>query len=63
MFLVRLNPQNALTYIGYNILFKTRGKYIEKKIISVSNTSVRINHPDLNNQLEMISRKVFVIIE
>lgn len=63
MYLVRLNPQNALTYIGYNILFKTRGKYIVKKIISISNTSVRINHPDLNNQLEMISRKVFVIIE
>ena len=63
MRLVRLNPQNSSEYIGYNILFKTRNKYIVKKIINVSNTSVKIDHPDLKNQLEIISRKVFVIIE
>ena len=63
MHLVRLNPLNASEYIGYDILFKTRGKYIVKKIISVSNTSIKIDHPDLKNQLQIISRKVFVIIE
>lgn len=63
MELIRLSPQNAYEYIGYEILFKSRGKHIVKKILSVSNTSVKIDHPDLHNQLQIISRKVYVLIE
>ncbi len=63
MELVRLTPQNASRYIGYEILFKTRGVHIVKKILDFKNTSVKIDHLDLHNQLEIISRKVFVLIE
>ncbi len=63
MNLIRLTPENASNYIGYEILFKSRGIHIVKKIISVSRTSVRIDHPDLHNSLQIISRKVYVLIE
>lgn len=63
MKLVRLTQENLNKYIGYEILFKTRGRYIIKKILGVNNTSVKINHPDLYNQIQIISRKVYVLIE
>lgn len=63
MELVRLTQQNSAKYIGYKILFKTRGNYIVKKILGINNTSVKIDHPDLHNQLQIVSRKVFVLIE
>jgi len=61
MDLIRLTPQNAPHYIGCEILFKTRGVHLVKKILGCSNTSVKIDHPDLHNQLQIVSRKVFVI--
>ena len=63
MELIRLTQQNASKYIGSEIVFKTRGLHIVKKILDVSNTSVKIEHPDLHNQLQIVSRKVFVIVE
>ena len=63
MELVRLTQQNASKYIGYDILFKTRGIRIVKKILGINNTSVKIDHPDLHNQLQIVSRNVFVLIE
>ena len=64
MELIRLTQQNASKYVGSEILFKTRGIHIVKKILDViSNTSVKIDHPDLHNQLQIVSRKVFVIVE
>ena len=63
MELIRLTQQNASKYVGSEILFKTRGLHIVKKILDVSNTSVKIDHPDLHNQLQIVSRKVFVIVE
>jgi len=66
MELIRLTQQNSHKYIGYEILFKTRGSHIVKKIVGVTNTSVKIDHPDLHNQLQISSeksRKVFVIVE
>ena len=59
---VRLTPENASKYIGFEILFKTRGNHIVRKILGVNNTSVRIDHPDLHNQLNT-SRKIFVLVE
>ena len=63
MELIRLTPENAYKYIGSEILFKTRGNHIVKKILGVTNTSVKIDHPDLKNQLQVVSRKVYVIVE
>ena len=63
MELVRLRQKNVSKYIGYEILFKTRGKHIVKKILGINNTSVKIDHPDLHNQIQIVSRKVYVLIE
>ena len=61
---IRLTPENAAQYIGCEIIFKTRGKQITKKILAVSSTgkSIQIDHPDLNNSLEIVSRIVHVIV-
>lgn len=60
---IRLTPDNAAQYIGNEIIFKTRGKQITKKILAVSSTgkSIKIDHPDLNNSLEIVSRIVHVV--
>ena len=63
MNLVRLTTENAQRYIGKKIQFTSRGRLHTKTILSVSPTSVRIDHPDLNNSLEYKSRKVMVIID
>ena len=63
MKLIRLTQENVSKYIGYEILFKTRGNHLVKKILGVKNTSVKIDHPDLNNHLQIVSRKVYVLIE
>lgn len=61
---IRLTPTNVFQYIGYEIIFKTRKSHIIKKIISVSNTgkTIQIEHPDLQNNLEIESRNVYVIL-
>ena len=63
MELVRLTQKNVSKYIGYETLFKTRDKHIVKKILGINNTSVKIDYPDLHNQLQIVSRKVYVLIE
>lgn len=65
MKLIRLIPENARYYIGYEIIFKTRGNHIVKKILDISKTckSIKIDHPDLQNNLQIVSREVYVIIE
>lgn len=62
---IRLTPENVFQYIGFEIIFKTRNNSIIKRIISVSNTgkSIKIDHPDLQNNLEIVSRKIYVILE
>jgi len=61
---IRLTPTNVFQYIGNEIIFKTRGIEIIKRIISVSTTgkTIQIEHPDLQNSLEIVSRKVCVIL-
>lgn len=61
---IRLTPTNVFQYIGHEIIFKTRGIDIIKRIISVSATgkTIQIEHPDLQNSLEIVSRKVRVIL-
>jgi len=62
---IKLTTDNVFQYIGYDIIFKTRESHIIKKIIGVSKTgkSITIDHPDLNNKLEIVSRNVYVIID
>ena len=62
MKLIRLTIQNASKYIGREILFKTRGSNIIKIILGVTDTSVKIDHPDLNNHITL-SRKIHVLVE
>jgi hypothetical protein len=63
--LIKLTPENVNQYIGYSILFKSRNKYIVKKILSISKTgkSIKIEEPDLQNSLEIVSRNVYAIVE
>ena len=63
--LIRLTPDNVRMYIGREIMFRTRNDFIFKTLNSVSKTgkTVYIDHPDLQNSLQIISREVHVIIE
>ena len=61
MNLVRLTMENAHEYIGHEIVFKSRGILIKKRILGVTDTAVKIDHPDLNNLL-VVSRKVHVLL-
>ena len=62
---IRLTPNNVFQYIGYEIIFKTCNNHIIKRIVEVSNSgkSIQIEHPDLQNTLEIVLRKVYVIIK
>ena len=55
----RLTPDNALQYIGHEIIFKSRKNNIIKRIISVSNTGKTIY---LKNCLQIVTRKVYVVL-
>ena len=65
MKLIRLTPDNVRYYTDYQILFKSRGKYIVKIILesSKSGKSIKIDHPDLQNSLQIVSREVYVILD
>jgi len=59
---IQVTPENAKQYIGRNIVFTTRGKKVHKTILGVSSTgkSIQIDHPDLNNNLQIVTRKVYL---
>jgi hypothetical protein len=65
MKLIRLTPNNVRYYIGNEILFKSRGKHIVKIILDMSKSgkSIKIDHPDLQNSLQIVSREVYVILD
>ena len=44
---------------------KSRGKYIVKIILDISKSgkSIKIDHPDLQNSLQIVSREVYVILD
>ena len=58
----QVTSENARECIGRDIIFKTRGHYAVKTILSVSESgkSIHIDHPDLNNQLQIVTRKVYL---
>ena len=61
---IKLTPENVTQYINHEIIFKTRNNHILKRILGVSTTgkSIQIDHPDLQNSLEIVKRKVYVIL-
>jgi hypothetical protein len=63
MQLIRLTPENAIGHINCEIIFKTRGNHAIKRIIKVSDSgkSIQIDCPDLNNSLEIVSRRIYII--
>ena len=63
MALIKLTFENAKKYIGKNVIFKTRRKSIVRKIIGVSYTgkTIYIEHPDLGNQIQIVTRVVHVL--
>ena len=65
MYTIRLTPNNASQYIGHEIIFKSRHAHIIKRIINVSNggKTIIIDQPDLQNNLQIVSRKIFVILD
>ena len=60
---IRLTPDNVFQHIGHEIIFKTRNNHIVTRVISVtkSGRTIQINHPDLQNNLQIVSRKVYII--
>ena len=54
MELVRLNTDNVYKYKDYEIIFKSRGKYIVKKILGINKKSIKIDYPDLYNNLDPV---------
>jgi len=61
MKLIRITPENASDFFGYNVIFKSRGEMLIKKILGVNKYSIKINHPDLNNTLQIKTRKIFIL--
>jgi hypothetical protein len=64
MNIVKLTPTNVAQYIGRDILFKTRKTRIIKRIMGLSNSgkTIQIDHPDLQNKLQIVSRNVYAIV-
>ena len=60
----RLTCDNVFDYIGKTIQFTTRSQTLEKIILGVSTTgkTIKIDHPDLQNNLEIVKRSVYVLI-
>ena len=59
----RLTPKNVKQYIGYEIIFKSGGKEVKRRIkrASESGKSITVDYPDLQNTLNL-TRKIHVIL-
>ena len=49
-------------YVGYDVIFKTKDKWYIRKILGITETSVKVDFPDLNNSLSR-TRRLYVIME
>lgn len=61
MELIRLNRENVAQYVGKDVLFKTRGVNTVKTILGYTDNGIKVDHPDLGNNL-VFSRNLRVII-
>lgn len=61
---IRLTPYNVQQYIGHDIVFIHNHNQIMKKIMSVSSgrKTIKIDYPPLQNNLEIVSRNIRVLI-
>ena len=61
---IRLTPENVFQYIGHEIIFKTRKNHIVTRInyVSVTGKTIYIKHPDLQDNLQIVSREIYVIL-
>lgn len=61
--LIRITPENANQFEGYEVVFKTRGGNAITRIerVSPQGRTIYVDHPDLKNNLEIVSRRVYVI--
>ena len=61
---IKLTPANASTYIGHEIIFTYFHNHFIKRILRVSDTgeTIYIDHPGVKNNLQIVSRKVLLII-
>ena len=59
-----LESETADQYVGYNILYKSRNVIKMSTIIAVSDTgkTIQVDDPDLNNALQTVTRKIYIII-
>tara|TARA_Y100000389_G_C17217342_1_gene391569 strand:+ start:125 stop:319 length:195 start_codon:yes stop_codon:yes gene_type:complete len=64
MKLIKLTPENSKFYVDSTIVFKTRGRkcFCIIQRVSESGKTIYIDHPDLQNSLQIVSRCVYVII-
>ena len=64
MELIKLTENNVKNYIGFDIIFNSRGIKKLKNILNVSQSgkTIIIDEPDLNNTLQIVTRNVYVII-
>lgn len=63
MILTRLTSENVDHYLNKQIIFKTRGVYVMRRIngISPSKKGITIDYPDLGNNLQLLTRSIYVL--
>jgi len=61
---IRLTPFNVQQYVGHDIIFKHNNNLIVKRVVRVSNgrKTITIDYPELQNNLQIVSRNVRVIV-
>jgi hypothetical protein len=59
---IQITPENSRQYVGRNIVFTTNNQSMIKKITGVSDSgkTIYIDYPELNNSLQLVTRKVFL---
>lgn len=59
----KLTPENASKYIGREILFTYNGATVKRTLLKVSETgkTIHVDHPETRNNLQLVSRKIFVV--
>ena len=59
----KLTPENASKYIGREILFTYNGATVKRTLLKVSESgkTIHVDHPETRNNLQLVSRRIFVV--
>jgi hypothetical protein len=59
----KLTPENASKYIGREILFTYNGATVKRTLLKVSESgkTIHVDHPETKNNLQLVSRRIFVV--